>query len=482
MAYIINRYNGTILTTVEDGTVNTTTELKFVGKNFAGYGEAQNENFLFLLENFAGNTAPTKPVSGQLWYDSNSQKLKFYDGSKWKPTGGSEISATSPVSGTEGDFWWDSDNEQFYVRNSDNEWVLVGPQAAGSGVTQLRSTTLTDTLSVLHPVVAAYVNDQVVYVISNTEFVNSTATAIAGFSRIKKGLTLINTDDTGVTSTDHYFWGTASNATKLNGQPASFYDVDANLAARTSAITFKDVGYTLGNDVDLTVKIDTDTTTPMFKLHQNNLRFRSSTDTLLYSLNNTGFIPGSNNTYDIGTAALKWATIYATSFNGVATQADSLKVGSSYFTASIPNIVSTVAARDTNGDLFAREFNGTATKAKYADLAEKYTTAEELPVGTAVAVCAHPDHELEPADASRICIGVVSDKPAYLMNSEADGQAIGLKGRVPVRVKGPVKKGQAVYAWDNGVCSTVATIGLVGVALENKDTDDEALVECVLKV
>jgi hypothetical protein len=482
MAYIINRYNGTVLTVVEDGTINTTTELKFVGKNYAGYGEAQNENFLFLLENFAGNTAPTKPLSGQIWFDSNTQKLKFYDGSQWKPTGGAVISGTAPVGGSEADFWWDNDNEQFYIRNSDNEWILIGPQAAGSGLTQLKSLTLTDTLAINHPVIAAYVNDQVIYIISATEFVNSSATAVAGFSRIKKGLTLINTDDTGVTSTDHYYWGTASNAAKLNGQPASYYDIDANFAARTSAIAFKDPGFTFGNDVDLTIKIDTDTTTPMLKLHQNNLRFRSSTDTLLYSLNNTGFIPGANNTYDIGTVALRWATVYATSFNGVATQADSLKVGSSYFTTSIPSVASTIPARDSNGDLFAREFNGTATKAKYADLAEKYTTPEDLPVGTAVAVCSCSDHEVEPANASQMCIGVVSAEPAVMMNSEAEGQYIGLKGRVPVRIKGPVKKGEPVYAWHDGVCTTVATTGLVGIALETKDTDEEALVECVLKV
>mgnify|MGYP003307612161 CR=1 FL=1 len=53
MAYQIDRYNNTLLTNVEDGTVDQTTDLKFIGKNYAGYGEIQNENFLFLLENFS---------------------------------------------------------------------------------------------------------------------------------------------------------------------------------------------------------------------------------------------------------------------------------------------------------------------------------------------------------------------------------------------------------------------------------------------
>jgi hypothetical protein len=68
------------------------------------------------------------------------------------------------------------------------------------------------------------------------------------------------------------------------------------------------------------------------------------------------------------------------------------------------------------------------------------------------------------------------------MNSDCEGQAIGLKGRVPVRVKGAVSKGQAVYAWQDGVCSTVATTALVGIALDSNDSEEEKLIECVLKV
>ena len=69
-----------------------------------------------------------------------------------------------------------------------------------------------------------------------------------------------------------------------------------------------------------------------------------------------------------------------------------------------------------------------------------------------------------------------------MMNSEAEGQYIALKGRVPVRVKGPVKKGQAIYAWEDGICSTVQTTALVGIALASSDDEVEKLIECVLKV
>ena len=91
MAYQVDKFNGTFLVSVEDGTIDTTTDLRFVGKNYAGYGEVQNENFLHLLENFANTTSPPKVVTGQVWYDSASRRLKFYDGFRFKMAGGAEV-------------------------------------------------------------------------------------------------------------------------------------------------------------------------------------------------------------------------------------------------------------------------------------------------------------------------------------------------------------------------------------------------------
>ena len=79
MAYTIDRYNKGQLTVIEDGTIDQSTDLKLVGKNYAGYGEIQNENFVFLLENFAGTVAPPRAISGQLWFDSGNSKLKFWE-------------------------------------------------------------------------------------------------------------------------------------------------------------------------------------------------------------------------------------------------------------------------------------------------------------------------------------------------------------------------------------------------------------------
>ena len=76
MAYLINKSDGTILTTVSDGQIDDlSTDLTFIGKNYSGFGEALNENFVKLLENFAGVTRPSRPVRGQIWFDVTELKL-----------------------------------------------------------------------------------------------------------------------------------------------------------------------------------------------------------------------------------------------------------------------------------------------------------------------------------------------------------------------------------------------------------------------
>jgi len=97
MPYPIINSVGTTLATIQDGTVNnSTTSLTLIGKNYAGYGNFLNENFVYLLENFSDSTAPVNPITGQLWYDNFNQLLKLYTGSQWKPISSSQAAATAP--------------------------------------------------------------------------------------------------------------------------------------------------------------------------------------------------------------------------------------------------------------------------------------------------------------------------------------------------------------------------------------------------
>lgn len=489
MAYIINRYNGTVLTSVEDGTVNQTTELKFVGKNYSGYGEIQNENFLHLLENFSNTTPPAKAISGQLWFDSSSSKLKFYDGVKWRSAGSAEVSNNEPVGLVEGDLWYKASTKQLFARTGENTYVLIGPQVAGVDVTQLISESVEDTSAVSHPIIKAMIDGDTVFIISNDEFTLSPADAVAGFDIIKRGITLVNTQAStnGATTNsgllnEAIIWGTASNALKLNGVSAEDL-ITKDSPVFTTIVNMPQEGLVI--DSTYTINVGESNNGRHELIGGEWIRFFIGGTSNLYEvvrITPNGFYPMQSST-DLGSSTYKWDKVYANNFYGVSSQADTLKVGSSYVGASASSVANTIAARDASADIYANIFHGTATKARYADLAEKYTTEKEWPVGTAMAVCAHGDHETCPASAGNVCVGVISEKPAYLMNSELEnGQAIALKGRVPVRVSGPVKKGQAVYAWNAGICTTMATTAFVGVALESNLSEEVKLVECVLKV
>jgi hypothetical protein len=257
MAYQVDRFNGTFLTSVDDGTIDTTTDLRLVGKNYAGYGEVQNENFVHLLENFANTTPPPKSLSGQVWYDSGNKRLKYYDGIKFKTAGGAEIGSTAPSGMQIGEFWYDTSADQLRVWNGER-FVIVGPEipddlTAAAVFPQI----VKDTLDQNHPIVRLSSGTDTVAIISKDAFtLNSVINPITGFSIIKKGINLVNTNGTsGVTSTDHYFWGSASNALRLGGFPASdfirFGEVSFN-----ETVAFKDAGLTLGDQNDFRIRVE----------------------------------------------------------------------------------------------------------------------------------------------------------------------------------------------------------------------------------
>ena len=492
MAYVINLTNGSQLATVEDGTIDQSTSLKLVGKNYAGYGEIQNENFVHLLENFSSANQPAAPLTGQIWFDSSGKKLKFYDGTKFRTTGGAEVSTTQPVGLTTGDFWWDTGNNQLYAQNSDGGFVLIGPQSIGETVTAMVTAQVRDNAQNNRTIIKGTVEDSVVFIISPSEFtIDSTdpQNVIPGFDVVRQGLTLRNTTSgtDGVTSGAFRFYGTATNSDKLNGLPASDYAL-AGAANFTSVVRFADAGFTVGDANDLAVYIDTAGSGDEGVIENTvgqKIRFKVKSSggvtTEPFHVQSQGLVPTATTTYDIGDTNYKFRSIYATSFIGLATNATNLQVGSNYRTGDVSATNNTVAVRDSSGNLSANVFNGISTQARYADLAEKYETDKNYPVGTLI--CIGGEKEATACeDAHAICVGVISTKPAYLMNSEAEGQAIALAGRVPVRITGPVNKGEPVYVASNGTASATGDGDMVGIALESNDRHEETLVECILKL
>jgi len=132
------------------------------------------------------------------------------------------------------------------------------------------------------------------------------------------------------------------------------------------------------------------------------------------------------------------------------------------------------------GNRFGTIF-GTATTAQYADLAEKYTTDVEYEAGTVLAVALNGDAEATQTwQSGQRVLGVISTNPAFLMNDEADGQAIALRGRVPVKVVGPIRKGQPLICNQDGKGVYGDTSNSFAIALETNEDVNVKLVECVI--
>lgn len=150
------------------------------------------------------------------------------------------------------------------------------------------------------------------------------------------------------------------------------------------------------------------------------------------------------------------------------------------YNSSLTTAASTIPVRDINGDITTRRFIGTATAALFADLAEKYTTDKHYPVGTVMVVALGGDSECTQSFmAAQLAVGVISENPAYLMNSGSPGQAIALKGRVPVRVIGPISKGQTLIASPDGK-AIYGAVNPIAIALESSLVFGEKLIECVI--
>ena len=497
MSYTITRTNGAQVAVVADGTIDATLDLKLIGKNYAGYGGVQNENFVFLLENFASNNPPPRAISGQIWFDSSASKLKFYDGVKFRTTGGAEISATAPTGLTVGDFWFDTTNKQLYAWDG-AAYTLIGPQgvAGSQTVTQMRSVSLLDTSGNPHAVIQAINDDVTIFTISTEDFTLNAVNPIDGFANIHQGVTLCYTNDDGVnnlgqTQTGHRFWGTATDSERLGGLSASSFIQTTN-ATFSNPVQFSHAGFTVGNPQALLRIFNDSETTPTIQNQQgkeivfkttvsgtpttSNIKFSGRTDTTYVDI-----LPTVTLLSNIGSLDLKFNNVHADKFKGTADKADLLSVNGNYRSASTDSSINTIAARDSNGYINAVVFQGVATSANYADLAEKYLADKEYEVGTVLMVGG--EKEVTAAQIGFRALGAVSENPAYMMNSELEGGTyVALKGRVPVKVTGSVIKGQRLVASIDGTAQAAMgnTADVFAIALETSNDASIKLIECVI--
>lgn len=216
MAYQINKTDGTVVATVADGQLDTmSTDLSLIGKNFSGFGEALNENFIKLLENFADTSRPIRPVRGQLWFDTSELKLKIYSGTEFIPVSSATIANLQPATLGVGDLWFDNLNKQLYFFDGAST-ILLGPSfSVSQGLSGIQVDSVLDSLNQTRVITSLYTNGQLIGIFAKDSF--TPKIAIAGFTgNINPGF---NAGDlSGIK-----FYVTATNSDSLGGVPAITY-------------------------------------------------------------------------------------------------------------------------------------------------------------------------------------------------------------------------------------------------------------------
>ena len=216
MAYQINKTDGTIISTVADGQVDTlSTDLTLIGKNYSGFGESLNENFIKLLENFSSTQAPTYPLRGQIWFDTAENKLKVYNGSDFIPVSSATISSTQPETLSIGDLWWNDVAAQLYFFDGTDPVLLAPAYSQTQGVSGLRVDSILDTLNQTRVITSLYNNGILLGIFAKDSFTPKIE-KIGFTGNIQPGFNASNLD--GIK-----FNVTCTNSEQLGGAPATTY-------------------------------------------------------------------------------------------------------------------------------------------------------------------------------------------------------------------------------------------------------------------
>lgn len=482
MSYSITTTAGVTLARITDGTVNNTvTSLTLVGKNYAGYGLFLNENYVKLLENFANASEPAGGLlEGQLWYDSTNKLIKLRRNAVWKALTSGTSSSSAPVDNYIGDLWWDTISSQLKVW-SGVEWISIGPAyTSTSGTSGALVETILDSSLISHVVVKIYISNDVIAVLSkDSEF--TPQTSITGFTTIKPGVNLISAGSiAGV-----QFTGNASNATSLNG--VSSY-LRSDIAATATGLFTASGGLNVGSDLQVrsttgTVSLTNVTSNGDLNLWVN----KGGVNTKAIGINGTTAavtLPGS-------LIAQSTASVTANLSVSGYTLSQGITIVSNKILPNANNTIDIGATATRFANVYATNLNGTAITAQYADLAERFETDTPLLPGTVVELGGIKEITAVVQELSEAVFGVISTNAGFLMNGGAGTDAthppVAVNGRVPVRVIGPVTKGDRLVSAGRGLAraadrNEMTAFNVIGRALENKTSIGEGTVEAIVKL
>ena len=461
MSYTINLTDGTIFAVVADGTINTDSSQTLVGKNYAGYGEFLNENYIRLLENASNTSAPGAPLTGQLWWDKTNSVMKVYNGTVFKVISAATASASQPSSNIAGDLWFDTTNGQLKAY-SGSAFVTIGPAStSGEGTSGAIVTTITDNGASDHVVVQMYVNN-VICGIWSKDATFTPAAAISGFATIGPGLNM------STTVTNAVFNGTATNADTLDTlNSTSFMRSDAATSNNTSISVLSDTGLYVGGDSD-------------------GRMFVSGTDVYVANQTQDGDTIFQVNDGGVTTTAL---TIDGATAGLVAPKTLTINSGNAV-TAIINGGTTGVGNIGASGARF-NTLHALATSAQYSDMAERFHADAEYAPGTIVELGGTEEITICTEELSGKVFGVISTQPAYLMNGGAGTNEthppIAMAGRVPVNVMGFITKGDRLVSAGNGVARSAnldetTAFNVIGRALESKTDEGIGSIEAIVKI
>jgi len=402
MAYTIIRSNGATLTTIQDGTINTTsTSMGLPGRNYAGYGKIIDTNFVRIVENFANDTPPPNPIKGQLWYNTTLNTLNVC------PSDG-QTSAAS--------------------------WLVLASTNSG-GTTTLGALTVT----------------------GNITANNATIANVITGDRITVRLATVSDTLTACTATI-----TSGIVTSLNTQAIT-------TGSPTTAGTLEGTWQVIGNNVS------------------GGNALSITTGNISFSANSVNGIKCDNYMYANGIQFNPTGSFNSTSVHDYLTGANA----TARFTGDIaPNSVTTTSL--AGGGTISGVWTLTAGarfQATYADLAERFESDEMYEPGTVVELGGEKEITAVVDDLSDTVFGVVSNTAALMMNSASGDDkthpAVAVSGRVQVKVKGQVKKGDRLVSAGAGYARSAKAgepnaFNTIGRSLVNKTTDEAGTVEAIV--
>jgi hypothetical protein len=273
MSYKINKTDGILLVDLVDGRIdNVTTDLTLIGRNFTGYGELFNENFIKLLENFAAVSPPNKPLEGQLWYDKSDGRLKIWNGQQFRSTDTTVVSPIEPQL-LAGDIWIDSRRQQLFF-NDGTGTTLAGPIfTRDQGPTGFKVETINDRFGNPKTVAKLIVNSTELALISREPF--EAALNQPGFGKnIQEGIN-INSN-----RPNFEFRGTSARARQLidgTGDvfiPDNFLKVNANNVTTGTFTINNDSGLRIGNNVSFLTRMILNPKTVIHEILDNNADYK----------------------------------------------------------------------------------------------------------------------------------------------------------------------------------------------------------------